>query len=58
MKKFFNLILLFKNYINGNFAYQKYLEQHEKHSHSQVLDKKSFLRDKEKCKWNKVNRCC
>ena len=53
----FSYLNMFKNYLNGNFAYQKYLEHHEK-SCNQLLDKKSFLRYKEKEKWNKINRCC
>ena len=61
MKKFFQLL---RDYINGDFAYRKYLEHHQK-THSQQnpldkksLDKKSFLRDRQRCKWEKINRCC
>jgi uncharacterized short protein YbdD (DUF466 family) len=56
MRKFLRLIY---DYLNGNFAYQNYVEhQQRSHSDEQVLDKKSFLRDKEKRKWQKINRCC
>ena len=61
MKKFFQLL---RDYINGDFAYTKYLEHHQK-NHSQQnpldkksLDKKSFLRERQRCKWEKINRCC
>jgi uncharacterized short protein YbdD (DUF466 family) len=56
MKKFFQLL---RDYINGDFAYKKYVEHHQKaHPQQNPLDKKSFLRDRQKCKWRKINRCC
>jgi uncharacterized short protein YbdD (DUF466 family) len=56
MKKFFQLL---RDYINGDFAYKKYVEHHQKtHPQQNPLDKKSFLRDRQRCKWKKINRCC
>jgi uncharacterized short protein YbdD (DUF466 family) len=59
LHKLWNFFLLLREYISGDFAYKNYL-QHCKKNHMQekALDKKSFLRDKEKNKWNKINRCC
>ncbi|MBM5782295.1 MAG: YbdD/YjiX family protein [Pelagibacterales bacterium] len=49
----------FKEYIEGDFAYENYLKHHKKnHSEEALLDKKSFLKDAQKKKWNKINRCC
>lgn len=63
MKKFLHkiwkLFLLIRDYITGDFAYKKYCEHQKKmHPDKKLLDKKTFLRDKEKNKWNKINRCC
>lgn len=56
MKKFLRLI---RDYLNGNFAYQNYVEHCKKnHGAEKILDKKSFLRDCQKRKWQKINRCC
>lgn len=50
---------LLRSYINGDFAYQKYVEHHLKHHDKEkLLDKKSFLRKREENKWSKINRCC
>jgi hypothetical protein len=47
-------------YINGDFAYQKYLKFHQKKHfmNCKVIDKKTFLQQREKNKWGKINRCC
>jgi uncharacterized short protein YbdD (DUF466 family) len=59
MKKFWKFSLLLRDHLSGDFAYQNYLEHHsKKHKKEKPLSKKLFLRDKEKCKWNKINRCC
>jgi uncharacterized short protein YbdD (DUF466 family) len=56
MKKFLLLIL---NYLNGNFAYQNYLKHQKKnHPNQNPLSKKNFLREMQKLKWQKINRCC
>jgi hypothetical protein len=56
MKNFFQLL---RDYINGDFAYKKYIEHHQKnHPQQNALDKKSFLRERQRCKWKKINRCC
>ncbi|MBM3579596.1 MAG: YbdD/YjiX family protein [Alphaproteobacteria bacterium] len=50
--KFF---LLLRDYITGETAYQNYL----KHcGQTKPLDKRTFLRNREKSKWEKVRRCC
>lgn len=49
----------FKDYIEGDFAYENYLKHHNKyHKNTSVLDKKAFLKQAQKAKWNKINRCC
>jgi len=59
MKKMWKGFLLVCDYLNGNFAYKNYCDHASKnHPHEKILDKKSFLRDKEKSKWQKINRCC
>ena len=56
IKLFFKKI---KEYIEGDFAYQNYLTHLQKHHPGQqALDKKSFLKNQQKDKWNKINRCC
>jgi uncharacterized short protein YbdD (DUF466 family) len=56
MKKF---LLLLREYINGDFAYKNYLAHHKQHhANQEPLNKKAFLQNKEKQKWNKINRCC
>ena len=59
MKKIKNLIKNFCDYINGEYAYKKYLE-HCKLSHDNIsnLSKKQFLNNKRNNKWKSVNRCC
>ncbi len=59
MKKIFNFLRLLKSHINGDFAYENYLNhQRRNHPKQEPLDKNSFLKQKEKEKWRKVNRCC
>jgi uncharacterized short protein YbdD (DUF466 family) len=56
MKKFLRLVL---EYLNGDFAYKNYLKRAAtKGAQEKIMDKKSFLRHRQKCKWDKVNRCC
>ncbi len=59
MKKFREFFKLLKNYINGDFAYENYLQhQHTKHPHLIPLSKKDFFAASQKNKWSKINRCC
>ncbi len=59
MKKILKFLLLLRDYLSGNFAYQNYCERHKKnHPNEKILDKKTFLRDAQKAKWKKINRCC
>jgi len=59
LHKFWRGFLLLRDHISGDFAYQNYLTHQQKnHRAKKVFSKKEFLRDKEKTKWNKVNRCC
>lgn len=56
MKKLIHLVI---EYINGDFAYKKYLEHHKKaHKDEQPFNKEQFLRHQQKMKWKKINRCC
>lgn len=50
-----HLISLFYNHINGNNAYQSYLQHCGRNN---PLSKKDFLRQREKSKWTKISRCC
>jgi uncharacterized short protein YbdD (DUF466 family) len=59
LHKFWRGFLLLRDHLDGDFAYRNYLEHHQKnHPQETALSKKLFLRNKEKVKWNKVNRCC
>ena len=59
LQKITRAITSLKHYINGDFAYEKYLEHHNKiHFGQKALDKKSFLKNQLINKWSKVNRCC
>jgi len=54
MKKF---LLLIYEYLNGDFAYKKYLQHHKKnHPGAKSLNKEEFLR--EKLRKKTINRCC
>ncbi len=56
MKNFLRLIL---EYLNGDFAYKNYLKRSAANSpQEKIMDKKSFLHHRQKCKWRNVNRCC
>ncbi len=56
---FWKIYKSFKEYIEGDFAYENYLKHHRNnHSEEKILDKKSFLKEAQKKKWNKINRCC
>jgi len=49
----------FKDYIEGNFAYENYLKHHtQHHQNTTPLTKKAFLKQAQKDKWSKINRCC
>lgn len=57
--KIWKFFLLWRDHISGDFAYRNYVEHQKKsHRNHQILNKKSFLRNKEKEKWQKINRCC
>jgi uncharacterized short protein YbdD (DUF466 family) len=59
MKKIRKFLLLLHEHISGDFAYKNYLEHFAKnHRGEKFLDKKTFLREREKEKWKKINRCC
>jgi len=56
---FYNFLKSIKDYIDGNFAYENYLKHHQKnHNGEVVLSKKMFLKNMQKDKWNRINRCC
>lgn len=47
------------NYINGDYAYQAYLNNIKNSNlQTQPISKKDFLRLKQKRKWLGINRCC
>ena len=57
-KKFtqiYNFMKLVVSYINGDFAYQQFLQHHRGCC---VPSKKQFLAAKRKQKWQNCNRCC
>ena len=57
--KILKFLRLLKSYINGDFAYENYLEHHKKtHPEIAPLNKKDFFSAQQKNKWRKVNRCC
>ncbi len=57
--KIINFIQEFKNYVEGDFAYKNYCNHiKNKHPNQKILDKKTFLLNCQKQKWNSVNRCC
>jgi len=59
MQKILNLIKLFKEYLNGDFAYKNYLKHQSKnHPQELILSKKQFLQKRMNEKGNKMNRCC
>ncbi len=59
MKKIQNFFLLLRDNLTGDFAYKNYRNHFEKnHRGEKILDKKTFLRGREKEKWEKINRCC
>lgn len=59
MQKIQKLFLLFRDSLTGDFAYKNYLEHSKKnHRGEKILDKKTFLRVREKEKWERINRCC
>ncbi|MFM7620849.1 MAG: CstA-like transporter-associated (seleno)protein [Alphaproteobacteria bacterium] len=71
LQKIFNKIILFGiffrnflNYINGDFAYENYLQNNRQHQcnkdscSNKILTKKQFLRQKIHEKYNKISRCC
>ncbi len=58
-KKLYKITFDLICFINGDFAYNKYLTHHYKnHQKLKPLSKKDFLRKKQQYKWNNVNRCC
>jgi uncharacterized short protein YbdD (DUF466 family) len=59
MSLFLRALKFLKNYIDGNFAYENYLQHHRKnHPDQKPLDKKSFFTAQQKNKFSKINRCC
>jgi len=59
MKRIKNILINFIEYLNGNFAYKKYLSHHQKHhKNSKPLTIKQFLNHQRNKKWQGVNRCC
>ncbi len=55
----YKFMLLVKDFINGEFFYQQYLEHQVKNHPGQIpLDRKSFFAKREQEKWQKINRCC
>lgn len=50
---------IFFEFLSGDFAYKNYLTHQAKHHQGEeILDKKTFLRQRQKLKWRGVNRCC
>ncbi len=59
MKHFFQFIKLFISYIDGDFAYKNYLDHHKKHHPlNPIIDKKTFLKQKQQDRYKSINRCC
>ncbi len=59
MRKIWKLIRLFRDHITGELAYKNYLSHCGKNNPSEkIIDRKTFLRNREKSRWDKVNRCC
>jgi uncharacterized short protein YbdD (DUF466 family) len=58
IKKIFQFFKLVKSHLNGDFAYQNYLEKLDKTCENQVLSKKEFLLKRQNEKFKKVSRCC
>ncbi len=59
MKKFWNLILLLSQHLSGDFAYKAYVEASKNcSSKKKILDRKTFLQNRQKAKWSQINRCC
>jgi uncharacterized short protein YbdD (DUF466 family) len=55
----FMFLKLVIDYVNGDFAYQNYLNHLKKYHPKEVaLDKKAFLKKRQEDKWKRVNRCC
>jgi uncharacterized short protein YbdD (DUF466 family) len=53
------LVKLFRNYLSGDFAYKNYVALAQKNNlNKKILDKKTFLQNKQNSKWKGVNRCC
>jgi hypothetical protein len=58
MKKFLKIIKFLQEYLNGDFAYKKYLENFNKHQHEEkALSKENFLR-KRNLQKTPGARCC
>lgn len=59
IKKFWQFILILNDYLNGDFAYKNYCRHYSKHHPEKVIPtKRMFLRNYQKLKYNKINRCC
>lgn len=60
MREIWKLIRLFRDHITGELAYQNHLKHCGKNKSSEKIsiDRKTFLRNREKSRWDKVNRCC
>jgi uncharacterized short protein YbdD (DUF466 family) len=58
MKKILQFLSLIKKSLNGDLAYENYLAHAQKNHDGKVLDKRSFLLQRQNEKSKKVNRCC
>lgn len=56
-RQFLQIIKYCRDYVNGDFAYQQYLQRHHQKTCA-IISKKEFLNQQRHAKWNNVNRCC
>ncbi|HLD76965.1 MAG TPA: YbdD/YjiX family protein [Rickettsiales bacterium] len=58
-KKIIKILREIKNYVDGDFAYKQYVAHHKKyHAQKAILNKKDFLKQRQKDKFDGINRCC
>jgi len=59
IKHYWTYLKKIYHYINGDFSYDNYCKHLKiKHPTQKPLEKKLFLKDLQKRKWDKINRCC
>ncbi len=59
LKKIITIFTNIKSHIDGDFAYEKYVNHCKIHHKSlETLNKKDFLKKRQKEKFERINRCC